>query len=193
MSYLERPPEKRAYSRFDVLGKSRSLGQIRRPLRRGWLRSRWRQTPSQTGPYVARSGGFGFCGQICFGEASDQRSSDTSSAKIAGPVLPGAPFAFGCGDCAQLRTLDTSTVWRREGPDRIEKFFIQSLLRLAIRAGRGGPAAPVRSGANSRSGGTQRRTRTYRSWKRTAMVPSIRASTRTQALRIPVRMSRRSI
>ena len=46
----------------DVSGKSRSPGQIRRPLRRGWLRSRWRQTPSQTGPDVARSGGFGFSG-----------------------------------------------------------------------------------------------------------------------------------
>jgi len=76
MSYFEKGPERRAYSGFDVLGESRTLGQIRRPLRRGWLRSRWRHTPSQTGPSVARSGGFGFGGPICFGEASEQRSSD---------------------------------------------------------------------------------------------------------------------
>jgi hypothetical protein len=42
-----------------------------------------------------RTGGFGFWRNICFGEASEQRSSDRGSAKTAGPVLPGAPFAFG--------------------------------------------------------------------------------------------------
>src|SRR6516165_7099596 len=37
---------------IDVLGESCSPGQIRRPLRRDWLRSRRRQAPSQTGPDV---------------------------------------------------------------------------------------------------------------------------------------------
>ena len=30
------------------------------------------------------------------------------------------PFAFGCGAAAQLRALDTSMAWRREGPDPTE-------------------------------------------------------------------------
>ena len=38
------------------------------------------------------SEGFGFCRQICFGEALEQRFSDRVSAKTAGLVLPGAPF-----------------------------------------------------------------------------------------------------
>ncbi len=57
-------------------GRSRSLEQIRRPLRRSWLRSRWRQTPSQTGPNAARSGGGGFWLRLCFGEVPEQRFSD---------------------------------------------------------------------------------------------------------------------
>src|SRR5712692_4194050 len=109
--------------------------------------------------------------------------------EIAGPVLPGAPFAFRGGAGAQLRALDTSMACRREGPDRIEKFFIQSLLRLALLVGHGGLASLVLGDGNSCSGGAQRRTRTYRSWNCTAMVPSNRCSTRTIALRIPARMS----
>ena len=34
--------------------------------------------------------------------------------------------------------MDTWLAWRREAADRIEKFFIQSLLRLALPVGRGG-------------------------------------------------------
>jgi hypothetical protein len=41
---------------------------------------------------ATRSEGFGFSGPICFGEAPEQRSSDKSSAKTAGPFLPGAPY-----------------------------------------------------------------------------------------------------
>src|SRR5581483_2023273 len=94
---------------------------------------------SQTGPYVARSGGFGFSGQICFGEASEQRSSDIKgSAKIAGPVLPGAPFALCCCGKAQSRALEILAAWRREGPDRKEKLLIQSDLGLGLAAGFGG-------------------------------------------------------
>ena len=50
--------------------------------------------------------------------------------------------------------------WRREGPDRTEKFFIQSLLRLGLPVGRGGLASVVLGDASSRNGGAQRRTRT---------------------------------
>ena len=163
---------------------SRAPWGLRRPLRREWLRSRWRQTPSQTGPNAARSGGFGFSEPICFGDSPEQRFSDKSSAKIAGPVLPGAPFAFGHG-AAQLRALDTSIAWRREGPERIEKFFIHSLLHWGLPVRRGGLASVVWAAARWRNGGAQQRTRTYVSWNCTAMVASNRCSTRTQALRIP--------
>ena len=104
--------------------------------------------------------GFWFCGQICFGEAPEQRSSDILSAKIAGPLLPGAPFAFGRGIGAQLRALDTSVAWRREGPDPTEKPFIQSLLRLGLPVGHEGLTAVVLGVGNPGSGGAQRRTRT---------------------------------
>ena len=73
--------------------------------------------------------------------------------KIAGPVLPGAPFAFCCGALAQLRAFDILAAWRREGPDRNEKLFIQSGLRLGLPAGFGGLAATAWSGGcNSRMG-----------------------------------------
>jgi hypothetical protein len=42
-------------------------------------------------PNAARSGGFGFSEHICFGDSPEQRSSDKSSAKMAGPFLPGLP------------------------------------------------------------------------------------------------------
>src|SRR5664280_1359463 len=100
--------------------------------------------------------GFGFCGQICFGEAPEQRSSDILSAKIAGPLLPGAPFAFGRCAAAQLRALDTSMAWRREGPAPTEKLFIQLLLPLGLPVGRGDLAAVVWGDASPRSGGAQR-------------------------------------
>src|ERR1017187_9778340 len=64
--------------------------------------------------------GFWFCGQICFGEALEQRSSDILSAKIAGPLLPGAPFVFGRGHrCSptSIGYLD-SLVQRWARPDR---------------------------------------------------------------------------
>jgi hypothetical protein len=79
--------------------------------------------------------------------------------------------------------------WRREAPDRIEKFFIQSLLRLVVWAGRGGWIATPPGGGNARTDSAPRRTRTYESWKRTAMIPSKRSYTRTIALRIPAWMS----
>src|SRR5512140_1297743 len=97
---------------------------------------------------------------MCFGEAPEQRSSDILSAKIAGPLLPGAPFAFGRGAAAQLRALDTSMAWRREGPDPTEKLFIQRLLPLGLPVGRGGLASVVMGDARPRNGGWQRRTRT---------------------------------
>ena len=40
--------------------------------------------------------------------------------------------------------------WRREGPDRTEKFFIQSLLRLALPVGRRGMAFLVSADAGSK-------------------------------------------
>ena len=72
--------------------------------------------------------------------------------EIAGPVLPGAPFGFRLGGWAQLRAFDTLMVWCREGPDRKEKFFIQSLLRRGLAAVRGGFAAAVGDGCNGRAG-----------------------------------------
>ena len=89
-----------------------------------------------------------------------QRSSDKLSAKIAGPVLPGAPFAFGRGAAAQLRALDTSMAWRREGPAPTEKLFIQLLLPLGFPVGRGGLASVALGDATPGNGGAQRRTRT---------------------------------
>src|SRR5208283_2584054 len=103
----------------------------------------------------------------------------------------GAPFAFCCGALAQLRAFDAPAAWRREGPDRNEKLFIQSGLRLGLPAGFGGLAAAAFSGGCSwRTGWAHRRTRTYWSWYRTAIIPSRRCSTRTVALRIPGRTSR---
>ena len=71
--------------------------------------------------------------------------------EIAGPVLPGAPFGF-CSGGAQLRAFDVLTAWRREGPDRKEKLFIQSGLRLGLPAFFGGFAAAALGGCNSRTG-----------------------------------------
>jgi len=51
--------------------------------------------------------------------------------------------------------LDTSLAWRREGPERTEKFFIQSLLSLGLLVGRGGLVAMVLIDVSSRSGGVQ--------------------------------------
>jgi hypothetical protein len=40
---------------------------------------------------ATRSEGFGFSGQLCFGEAFEPRSSNTESAKAAGLILPSLP------------------------------------------------------------------------------------------------------
>src|ERR1019366_5503749 len=52
------------------------------------LRSRRRQTPSQTGPNVARSGGFGFVA-ICFGGDWERKALDNIKRDAAGPLRPG--------------------------------------------------------------------------------------------------------
>ena len=101
--------------------------------------------PVKPGHRMPVLGGFGFYGRICFGEAPSSGLRIDKARRS--PVLPGAPFAFRCAGDAQLRALDTSTAWRREGPERTERLFIRSLLRLAFPLRRGASAPLVSSGA----------------------------------------------
>jgi hypothetical protein len=144
-----------------------------------------RQTPSQTVPNAARSGGFGFSEHICFGESPEQRSSDRSSAKMAGPFLP-RPTELVCA--AGRRRLRSSPErflpdWSGESSSSIGS------CREAGRPSVFGCTVELNTLGRGRHWVTAR----WRLPKRTASESSSRTSTRTMPPRKPARMSLRAI
>jgi hypothetical protein len=97
-------------------------------------------------------------GVLVFGDISDLVHPPSSGLRIdkarrsPGRPCPALHMPFAVAAVTVLPALDTPMAWRREGPERREKFFIQSLLRRALLVGRGGLAAAVWSGCNARAG-----------------------------------------